>query len=287
MSISSLKRISDKIVYLPADHETDRPILAAITGTHRTLLVDSGNSSAHAEVFLNALSQQLLSPISFVVLTHWHWDHIFGVHRMGFPTIAHKHTRLRMEEMVDWSWSDEALDQRVAEGIEIPFCAEMIKKEFSDRNQIVIALPDIVYEKCLEVDLGGLTCVIEHVPCDHSEDNTFVFIKEERVLFVGDSLGANFYAPERYYTAEKLLTLLEKIESYDARIIVASHWEAVDKEEFQTEIDELRAFAHTAEAYGQDREAFLQQLQEKLGRTLNDADCQYVDYFLNGIEKNK
>lgn len=287
MSIPNLKRISDKIIYLPADHKTDRPILAAIAGTRRTLLVDAGNSPAHAEVFLNALSQYPLSPIDFVILTHWHWDHIFGIHRIGLPTIAHKHTRLQMEKMTEWSWTDEALDQRVAEGTEIPFCAEMIKKEFSDRNQIIITLPDITYEKCLEIDLGGLTCIIEHVPCDHSEDNTFVFIKEEGVLFVGDSLGPNFYAPKRYYTVKKLLSLLEKIESYDARVIVASHWEAVDKAEFQTEIDELRAFAYTAEVCGQDRDAFLHLLPEKLGRALNDVDCQYIDYFLDGLAINK
>ncbi|CAM5678520.1 Zn-dependent hydrolase OS=Lysinibacillus sphaericus OX=1421 GN=LS41612_04895 PE=4 SV=1 [Lysinibacillus sphaericus] len=64
-----------------------------------------------------------------VVLTHWHWDHIFGLSALRhMVSIASEKTKTAMEQLIPFSWSDEALDARVKEGIEIEFCARAIKK---------------------------------------------------------------------------------------------------------------------------------------------------------------
>ena len=52
-----------------------------------------------------------------VVLTHWHWDHIFGLPALpDTVSIASAKTRKEMEKLLPFSWSDEAIDERVREG---------------------------------------------------------------------------------------------------------------------------------------------------------------------------
>lgn len=42
-----------------------------------------------------------------------------------------------MSKLVSYEWTDEALDTRVKEGIEIEFCADCIKKEFNEKREIL------------------------------------------------------------------------------------------------------------------------------------------------------
>jgi hypothetical protein len=48
-----LKKLSDRIYYLPNEEETDRPVLGYINGDKYSLAVDVGNSSKHVEKFYN------------------------------------------------------------------------------------------------------------------------------------------------------------------------------------------------------------------------------------------
>ncbi len=84
---TSLQRLSENIVYLPADEKTDRPILAAISGDKKTLLIDAGNSPAHVALFLRELDRNRISRGDYVVITRWHWDHSFGISALNLPTI--------------------------------------------------------------------------------------------------------------------------------------------------------------------------------------------------------
>jgi len=283
---TTLMSISDRIRYLPANHDTDRPILGAISGSKKTIIVDSGNSSDHARLFLKELSNHRIPQPEFVAITHWHWDHIFGIHEMNLPTIAHIKTKEKIEEMVDYEWDDKALEKRVEEGVEIPFCADMIKKEFAlNRDDIRIAIPDILFESKLVIDLGELTCIIENVGGDHSKDSSIVFIPEEKVLFLGDCLAPDLYCEKWKYKITNRLSLIDKIESYDADIYVESHGKPSAKAEFRKELDELRKVALKIQNSGIDINEITQNLTKELNRELNEEDLETIEYFLNGLEE--
>ena len=74
MKQSSLNRISEHVYWLSPDATTDRPTLGAIVGKHATLIVDAGNSPAHANLFLEELARLEMAKPKYMVLTHWHWD---------------------------------------------------------------------------------------------------------------------------------------------------------------------------------------------------------------------
>ena len=55
-----------------------------------------GNSEEHAQLFLEMLKEQNVSNPDFVALTHWHWDHIFGLPVLQDAlSIAHSETKKR------------------------------------------------------------------------------------------------------------------------------------------------------------------------------------------------
>ena len=60
------------------------------------------------------------------------------------------------------------LDERVATGEEIEFCNEMIKREMPTRDHLELKSPDVTFTNKIEIDLGGITCVVEHVGGVHA-----------------------------------------------------------------------------------------------------------------------
>jgi len=161
----------------------------------------------------------------------------------------------------------------------------MIKKEFaSNRHDIRINIPDILFESKIIIDLGELTCIIENVGGDHSEDSTIVFIPEEKVLFLGDCLAPDLYCEKWKYKISNLLALINKIESCDADIYVESHGNPTAKAEFKKELDELKKVALVIQKRGSDINEITGNLTKELNRELNEDDLETIGYFLKGLE---
>ncbi|MBA4537830.1 MBL fold metallo-hydrolase [Bacillus aquiflavi] len=282
-----LRRLKEHIFYKDPEAETDRPIVAAICGKHQTLIVDAGNSPQHAEGFLKELAKEHVANIHMLVLTHWHWDHSFGAKQLNIPAIAHEETKNALERLIPLKWSNEELDQRVAEGTESSFCAEMIKKEYGDNRNITIIPPNITFKKALEVDLGEITCIIEHVGGDHSHDSSVVFVKEEKVLFLGDCLYPDMYSEKWNYTVDRIEALLDKLENYDADTYVMSHQFPLSKEEFLHYANLLRHLANLTVATKGDKEEMITTLSIQLGRDLQEIELLALTYFVNGVHSTQ
>jgi glyoxylase-like metal-dependent hydrolase (beta-lactamase superfamily II) len=281
--LQKLKQISNHILYLPPYQETDRPILAAIVGEEKTLLIDAGNSSNHAKLFLSQLEERNIKG-DWLVLTHWHWDHIFGMSEFQVPIISHSKTFEKIKELQDLSWEDRDLNQRVKEGTEIPFCADAMKKELGNQRKILLSNPDITFETHIEVNLGGLHCEIDYVGGDHSDDSCIIYIREEKCLFLGDCLYANLYAEKWNYTFDTMLQLISQIEKYDAEIFILSHHVVpLTKAEFMSFIQLLKNGALLTKKYEGDREAIYMEMSKSLQRGLKELEIETIDYFINGF----
>lgn len=275
-----LKQLSEHVWYLPASHETDRPVLGAVIGTDYTLLIDAGNSPAHAELFLNELKKIGAPESRLLVLTHWHWDHIFGTKKMNLPAIAHVKTKLNIDKLQGFQWTDEALDERVRTGVEIEFCAEMIKKEFGEnRDEIEIVSPVMTFEDSLSIDLGGVHVRLKHVGGDHADDSTVVFIEEDSVLFLGDCYSPNMYAKKWHYNTPVFLKLLNELEEYQASFYIHSHANPATQEEFDQELFEMRAICRAALENKGDSEAVLSAIKAALGREPNKDEIEFAGFF--------
>ncbi|WP_252504196.1 MBL fold metallo-hydrolase [Sporosarcina sp. Marseille-Q4943] len=280
--MQKLTKISDRLYYLPPVQETDRPILGAVVGEEKTLLIDAGNSSQHAKLFLQQL-REIGIQADLLALTHWHWDHVFGMREIAVPSISCKETYGKIKEMQPLSWEDKDLDQRVEEGTEIPFCADAMKKEFGNDRNIQIHLPTLTFEDRMTVHLGSVTCEIEHVGGDHSSDSCVAFIPEEKALFVGDCLYANLYAEKWNYTVEKMLKLIQRLEKYDADTYFLSHHPGpLTKDAFHSFLQLLKNAALLTQKNAGDENAIHQEMSDNLQRDLNEDELEAIGYFVNG-----
>ncbi|API94061.1 MULTISPECIES: MBL fold metallo-hydrolase [unclassified Virgibacillus] len=278
-----LNQLTDRIHYLPPDPETDRPILSAICGTYQTLIVDAGNSDKHAKLFLDELNRCQVKNHHAVVLTHWHWDHSFGTNEMNKLTIAHENTKMHLEKMMEYDWSDEALNNRVQKGLENPFCSEMIKKEFGTDRNITITLPNITFKDKLEIDLGGIRCVVKHVGGDHSDDSSLIFVEEEKALFLGDCLYPSIYTQQPQYRIDNVRHLLENIEMFDAKIYVLSHEPPLSKDDFMGYINLLNLICDLTEKHQRNHLNLVNELSAQLNRKLSQLEEEVVYCFMNGL----
>jgi len=285
---SSLNRISTHVYWLAPDATTDRPTLGAIVGKQATLMVDAGNSPAHANLFLGELAKLDLATPKYVVLTHWHWDHIFGVSTFDVPIFAYEETQRVIEEMAQLDWSDEALDQRVEEGAEIEFCRDMIKAEWPDRTNLRLKSPDVSFASQLEFNLGGVRCQVKHVGGDHAADSSIVYIPDDNIVFLSDCLYEDLHHGPRNYTSQKLFPLIDEIMSYSADYYVWGHNpEPMPKIEMIEFVGLLRTVGELVERTEDNRDLILQELQRKLGQILEDDHVEIIDAFLVGLRASR
>jgi glyoxylase-like metal-dependent hydrolase (beta-lactamase superfamily II) len=180
----AMKKISDRIYYKEGSLETDRPVLGLIVGQNKTVMVDSGNSPHHAMDFKSELKDHALPHPDFVVITHAHCDHIFGIQEMDRPTIANHLIQQRVNELKQLDWNEPAISERIKQGVEHPITKYMLDIEYPGKREDFIRLPDIVYDSKLELELGSIHCLLETIGGDHSPDSTVIYIPEEHVMFL-------------------------------------------------------------------------------------------------------
>lgn len=254
-----------------------------VVGTKKTLMIDAGNSEAHANYFLEELKKRDVPNPDIVVLTHWHWDHIFGLPALpNTISIASKKTEREMEKLIPFSWSDDAIDERVKEGIEIEFCAKAIKEEFTEHRDINIILPDVTIERRAEINLGDVTCIVQYVGGDHAADSVVVYIQEEKILFLGDCIYPKMYAEKVHYTIHETLRLLDELELFDAETYIPSHQKPISKEEFNIEVAKLRTIAKYTDICNGDEQKILEEYENCVKRELTEDEIETISYFANG-----
>lgn len=278
------KQLTSRIWYQTPVSETDRPILAVVRGEKHQLMIDAGNSSAHAALFLEEMKKHNLGSPDLLALTHWHWDHIFGMKHLRLPSMATQQTITRMKEMQPYAWTDAALQERMDQGIEIPFCADAIKLEFGTTRDIEVVLPTIGFTGHLEIDLGGVQCQLIEVENDHSPGSLLVYIPEERVVFLGDAMYADIFSSKWNYTVERTTRLLAAIDRLEADYYVWSHGEAMPKSEFEEEVNMLRRAIRVTEATGGRLKDMRILYAEETGRSLTEDETETLIYFANGVK---
>ncbi|MCA9914467.1 MAG: MBL fold metallo-hydrolase [Anaerolineae bacterium] len=282
MTRPSLQKISPHVYWLPPS-EPDRPSLCAVVGSDYTYLLDAGASVAHARAFLDALQAEGVPAPVFVVLTHWHWDHIFGAAEIGQPLIAHVKTKQQMEIQARYAWDDAALDARVASGEEIAFCADNIKLELPEPRQIDIVLPETTFEESLTFDLGGVTIHVQHVGGDHASDSCVIHIAPDNILFLGDCLYDAIYTPQRHLTTEKLFQVLDAVEQFAPEQAIEGHSdEILSRTELTELIAAFRLAGRLVDRIGTDEEAVLAAAKAEVGDALHEDFVDLAQSFIAG-----
>ena len=146
-----LTKVTDRVWYYPFEKERDRPILGYVKGDDWSLAIDAGHSRQHTLEFYSALEEAELPLPAVTVLTHWHWDHSFGLHAIKGKCISNARTRDHLIE-----FKKLIAEQGVEDFLSMDEC---IRNEYSDlkNNPVVIGIPDIIFSNEMRLDAGNCT----------------------------------------------------------------------------------------------------------------------------------
>ena len=231
-----MQKLTERIFYLPHDDTTDRPTLGYIRGDRFSLMVDAGSSARHVALFESERAAHGLPAPDFVALTHWHWDHTYGLCAVQALSFANSVTNERLAAMQSWQWNEEAMAARVRTGEDIEFATTMIAKEYPDLKQINIKKADVVFADRLDMDLGGVSCTLLRLDGPHSADNTVLYVPGEKVVFLGDAVYCSGYEKE-CYNKDSLGRLIALLASFDFAIAVDGHNRPMEKAELLSELE--------------------------------------------------
>lgn len=227
-----LKKLTDGVYYFPYDEETDRPNLVYIEGEKRAMIVDAGNSPAHHRLLLEGIREIGGKAPSICAITHWHWDHTFGMCACDALTIAHRMTQAKLIEMENWAWDHASMRGRLKTGEEILFCHHHMLVEYDDPETIRVVRADLAFDGEMTIDLGGRTAKIMHIGGPHSDDSTVVYLPAEKMLFAGDIHSGDYYGLNGGYDRAKTHLLREKLEKIDFELYLHSHLDPMTRADF-------------------------------------------------------
>lgn len=190
---SEFVKVTDRIYFFSGEQEIDRPFLYYIKGSDYSVAIDAGQSKAHVEQFYSAIQKEGFLIPKYTIITHWHWDHSFGLPYIQGESISSQLTRQQLEVVSNWKWTKKDMKQRVEDGTDIEFVNECIQKVYSDLSMIKIVTTDIVVNDNMRLDLGDIQLELYARDSIHSRDALLVYIPQEKALFVGDADCEDIY----------------------------------------------------------------------------------------------
>ena len=185
--------------------------LGLIVGTDRALLIDTGSSPAQGRAVRDSIADVTDHPLAAVVVTHWHYDHAFGLAAFSdVPRIAHESVHIRL------SSADAVADARRL-GV--------------DPDDLLQPTRNIAVATA--IDLGDRRVEIAHLGRGHTDGDLVVVVPDADVLFAGDliesagppSFGQDSVPDEWPATVDSVIGLMTA-----ATLAVPGHGEPVDRE---------------------------------------------------------
>ena len=160
------------------------------------------------------------------VLTHWHWDHTFGMHAVRGLCLANERTNDSLRAIRDRIQRD---------GLAAFFALhESIRWEYAGGRPVIVSLADMTFPDAMALDAGNCPVHVFRAEAPHTDDSTFIYASGERALFLGDAMGGVFPTGEKDRTLCRKLA--ETISALDADICLEGHWTPTTKAEAMDEL---------------------------------------------------
>jgi len=211
-----LKKVSEHVYYvqgaagIATDNEGFISNAAAVVTDDGVIIIDALGSPSLAEKFLALLREVTDKPISKVIVTHYHADHIYGLQR--FKDLG--------AEVIGPVGSQDYLDSPVAE-------ERLEERRFSlspwvnDETRLV--RPDRVITADEEFSFGGLDFAIHlHGPA-HSDGDLSLLVKNDAVLITGDIIFEGRIPFTGGADTAHWLKILNNLDTIDLKALIPGH----------------------------------------------------------------
>ncbi len=209
-----LKQLSQHIWYMPFEEERDRPNLGYVKGNNFSIAIDAGHSAGHTREFYDLLEKEKLPLPSLTVITHWHWDHTFGMHAVNGLCLANEKTNLHLAQ-----WKEKIETNGPGEFLSIN---ESIRKEYEGNREVKVVKADMIFTGEITLDLGGCSVRVMQTEAPHTDDSTVIYVCEDKTLFLGDATCPQFLNGIK--DADLSRKLADMIREINPDICVEGHW---------------------------------------------------------------
>jgi glyoxylase-like metal-dependent hydrolase (beta-lactamase superfamily II) len=174
------------------------------------VVIDALGSPKLAERLTTEIRKLTPLPISNVILTHYHADHIYGLQyfkALGAHITAH-------EAAKEYIQSDTARLRLQASRTDL---APWI----DDKTQLVMA--DTWINGPTTLKIGGMVFELDHVGPSHTPEDLTIFVPSEKVLFAGDLFFNGRLPFVGKANSSQWIQSLERMLAHDANSVVPGH----------------------------------------------------------------
>lgn len=185
-------------------------------------LIDAGFSDDESiSKRLDALRELPELAVRYIVITHHHFDHASGAHRLreatGARVVMHRDEAPLLAR---------AATEEVPSDVEVP----SERREFAEharrfREEAARAAPDDLVSDGDALQVGGLTLRMVHTP-GHTAGHLSPFLEQGRVLFAGDNVlgvGTTVVPPPPHGDMAQYVASLRKMQSLNAEVMCCGH----------------------------------------------------------------
>ncbi len=179
------------------------------------IVIDALGSPAVAQRLVAEIAKLTPLPITHVILTHYHADHIYGLQvfkDLGAEVIAHESGKLYLQ-------SQDAQTRLQASRVDMaPWVDEKTRLVAADRW---VQTPQ-------RLQLAGLDVHIDPVGPAHTPDDLSIWFPQQKVLFSGDLIFSGRLPFVGKANSSHWITSLDLLLKYDAAAVVPGHgrWSA-------------------------------------------------------------
>jgi glyoxylase-like metal-dependent hydrolase (beta-lactamase superfamily II) len=188
------------------------PNIGIVVGDRATLVVDTGLGPRNGATVMRVVKKLSTAQKLFLTTTHFHPEHAAG--EAGFPadtilirpTIQQQEVERSSAEMIARFSTMSAQNRELLAGVKL-------------------RAPDIVFDRELKLDLGGVTTRLNWLGAAHTKGDELIFVEPDGTLIPGDivqdKLVPRVNAGEG--SPKSWLAVLDQIEPWNPRYIVPDH----------------------------------------------------------------
>lgn len=183
-----LTQLTEHIWLLPHNPDANavQSSIGVVATRNESLLIDAGNSPRLARRVKTELVRCNLPPVSRIIYTHHHWDHIYGACEFGVQVTAHVMCRAILEKESRKPWGTEFLNEQIRRNPKLEASYNARAQAIDDWDAFQIIVPEELFERARIINLDGLAIELEHVGGEHAEDSIVVRVPQDGVMFLGD-----------------------------------------------------------------------------------------------------
>jgi glyoxylase-like metal-dependent hydrolase (beta-lactamase superfamily II) len=174
------------------------------------VVIDALGAPALARELMDRIRAITDHPVTHVIVTHYHADHIYGLQefkRAGARIIAHR-------KALEYLNSDTALSRLEASRAQL---APLI-----DSNTRLVPADEWL-DAAQELVVGGVRFVLQPVGPAHTPEDLVVFMPGERVLFAGDLVFRGRIPFVGQADSGQWIKSLDTLLAFDAQVVVPGH----------------------------------------------------------------